>query len=299
MKRIFKASLLFSIAIALLISLSFATNSVEAASTSKATVIVNKLEIRNGAGTKYKVVGYLKKGDNITIFSKTKSGWSEVKYNKKKAYVTTKSLKFDAAKTIIAKVGKTTVQADKELVYPQISGLSTKSVQDKINNILRNHIKNSIKYKQLMLADLEEWKLEDDGTYPDFVFQWEYLTSYEIAYNKNNTLSIIMYDYRYMGGAHGSTVATTYNFSLSTGNRIVIHDVLKKRDNYLKVKRHAYKTMVSNENFFVGSLSDFDITRDTQFVYADGGIRLVFQEYEVAAYAYGHPKVNIPYTVYK
>lgn len=299
MKRFFKVSLLFSLALTILISLSFTTNSVEAAPASKATVTVNKLMIRNGAGTNFKVIGNLKKGDKITIFSKSKSGWSEINFNKKKAYVATKYLKFDTIKTVIAKVGKTTVQADKELVYPQISGLSTKSVQDKINNTLRNHIKNSIKYKQAMLVNLEEWKLEDDGTYPDFSFQWEYSTSYEVAYNKNNTLSIIMYDYRYMGGAHGSTVVTTYNFSLSTGNRIVLHDVLKNREKYLKVKRHAYNAMVNNENFFVDYLSDFDITRDTQFVYADGGIKLVFQEYEVAAYAYGHPKVNIPYTVYK
>ena len=41
------------------------------------------------------------------------------------------------------------------------------------------------------------------------------------------------------------------------------------------------------------------INRNTQFVYADGGIKLVFQEYEVAAYAAGSPKVNIPYTIYE
>jgi len=291
----------FSLALIILFSLSFTTNTVEAASTSKATVTVNKLGIFNGAGSKYKVIGHFKKGDKITIFSKTKSGWSEVRVNKKKAYVATKSLKFDSPKPVVAKVGKVTTQADVELVYPQISGLSTKSVQDKINNTLRSHIKNSIKNKQSMLADLEEWKTEDDGTYPDYEFAWEYRTSYEVLYNKNNTLSIIMYDYQYTGGAHGHSAAQTYNFSLSTGNRIVIHDVLKNRSNYLKVQKHAYTTMVDSKNqeFFVGSLSDVTIDRNTQFVYADGGIKLVFQEYEVASYADGFPKVNIPSKIYK
>jgi len=152
-----------------------------------------------------------------------------------------------------------------------------------------------------MLVDLEEWKKEDDGTYYEFEFAWEYKTSYEVAYNKNNTLSVIMYDYQYTGGAHGHSGAETYNFNLNTGNRILIHDVLKNRNNYLKVQKHAYNTIINSSNpfFYVQSLDEVKIDKNTQFVYADGGIKLVFQEYEVAAYAAGSPKVNIPYTIYE
>ena len=301
MTKIFKITLLFSFSLILLISLSFTTHTVQAASTSTATVIVEKLEIRNGAGSNYQVIGHLKKGDKVTIFSKTKSGWSEVKFNKKKAFVATKSLKFETPKTVVAKIGKVTTQADSELIYPQISGLSIKTVQEKINNTLRNHIKNSIKNKKAMLVDLEQWKKEDDGTYYEFEFAWEYKTAYEVAYNKNNTLSIIMYDYQYTGGAHGHSGAETYNFNLNTGNRILIHDVLKNRNTYLKVQKHAYNTMINSNNpfFYVQSLDEVQIDRNTQFVFADGGIKLVFQEYEVAPYAAGSPKVNIPYTIYE
>jgi uncharacterized protein YgiM (DUF1202 family) len=298
LNKSFKVSFLFSLALIILISFSF-THVVKAASTSQATVTVNTLNVRNGAGTEYKVIGHLKKGDKITVFSK--SGWSEFTFNQKKAYVATKFLKFDTPKTVVAKIEKVTTQTDAELVYPQISGLSTKSVQDMINNTLRNHIKNSMKNKQAMLVDFEEWKKEYDGEHPELELAWEYQTSYGVDYNKNKTLSIIMYDYQYTGGAHGQGVAETFNFSLSTGKRIFIEDVLKNSNNYIKVQRDAYNTMInSKDQFFnVRSLDDVSIDKHTQFVYADGGIKLVFQQYEVAPYAAGFPKVNIPYTIYK
>ena len=60
MTKIFKSTLLLSFSLILLISLSFTTHTVKAASTSTATVIVEKLEIRNGAGSNYQVIGHLK-----------------------------------------------------------------------------------------------------------------------------------------------------------------------------------------------------------------------------------------------
>jgi uncharacterized protein YraI len=70
------------------------TSTVEAASTSSATVTASSLNVREEASIKAKKVGSLKKGTKVTVYSKTKSGWSEIRYNKKKAYVSTKYLKF-------------------------------------------------------------------------------------------------------------------------------------------------------------------------------------------------------------
>lgn len=51
------------------------------------------LNVRSGPGTNYKSVGSLKNNTQVTVYSQTKSGWSEIRYNKKKAYVSTKFLR--------------------------------------------------------------------------------------------------------------------------------------------------------------------------------------------------------------
>ena len=56
-------------------------------------------QLREKASTKAKKVGSLKKGTKVTVYSKTKSGWSEIRYNKKKAYVSTEFLKFKKKRT--------------------------------------------------------------------------------------------------------------------------------------------------------------------------------------------------------
>ncbi|WP_425388980.1 SH3 domain-containing protein [Domibacillus iocasae] len=49
--------------------------------------------VRSGPCTNYKSVGSLKNNIQVTVYSQTKSGWSEIRYNKKKAYVSTKFLR--------------------------------------------------------------------------------------------------------------------------------------------------------------------------------------------------------------
>ncbi|WP_338751833.1 SH3 domain-containing protein [Bacillus sp. FJAT-52991] len=51
------------------------------------------LNVRSGPGTTYKKVGSLKNNTQVTVYSQTKNGWSEIRYNNKKAYVMTKYLR--------------------------------------------------------------------------------------------------------------------------------------------------------------------------------------------------------------
>ncbi|WP_203363380.1 SH3 domain-containing protein [Bacillus sp. REN10] len=51
------------------------------------------LNVRSGPGTTYKTVGSLKNNAPVTVYAQTKNGWSEIRYNKKKAYIMTKYLR--------------------------------------------------------------------------------------------------------------------------------------------------------------------------------------------------------------
>ncbi|USK58574.1 SH3 domain-containing protein [Peribacillus asahii] len=93
MKKLFKTFITFILVLAFF---SFNSSTTEAATTKIAHVNIKSgtLNVRSGAGTKYKKVGSLKKDAGVYVYSKTKSGWSEIRYKKKKAYVMTKYLKF-------------------------------------------------------------------------------------------------------------------------------------------------------------------------------------------------------------
>ncbi|RFU61315.1 SH3 domain-containing protein [Peribacillus glennii] len=64
------------------------------AATLSATVTAAKLNVRDKPSTakSTKILGTLKKGTKVVVYSKTSNGWSEIRYKGKKAYVSSKYL---------------------------------------------------------------------------------------------------------------------------------------------------------------------------------------------------------------
>ena len=182
--------------------------------------------------------------------------------------------------------------------YPKIEGLISSDAQRKINNTILNHIKNSYQNK----LDLEKQEIIDRQEFPE-LFPYEYETYYSVKYNKNNVLSILIYDYRYLGGAHGSTTVASYNFDVITGNQTTLNSVAKTNSAYLKMEKYARVDLL-NQNAKMGMvftelLHELNIDNNRPFYFYDNGIVVKFYEYEVAAYAAGMPEVKIPYSVFR
>jgi hypothetical protein len=85
---------------------------VEAATTYSATVNTANLIVREKPSLNAKKVGVLKKGTIVNVYSQTKSGWSEIWYKYKKAYVTTKHLKFSKKISFLRDTSKVYVYKD-------------------------------------------------------------------------------------------------------------------------------------------------------------------------------------------
>ena len=149
------------------------------------------------------------------------------------------------------------------------------------------------------------WKKKKNYTvksYPD-LYPYEYDVSYEVKYNKNNVLSILIYDYTYMGGVHGLASVASYNFDMITGKQITLSSVAKTNSAYTKMERYARVDLL-NQNAKMGMvfteyLHELDIDNSRPFYFYDNGIVVKFYEYEVAAYAAGMPEVKIPYSVFR
>jgi uncharacterized protein YgiM (DUF1202 family) len=92
-KNIIKSVL--SLILVLSVALQFNVLDTHAAATKTGWVSIDSgtLNIRSGPGNNYKVIGSLKNNTSVTVYSQSKSGWSEIGYNKKKAYVSSKYLR--------------------------------------------------------------------------------------------------------------------------------------------------------------------------------------------------------------
>lgn len=295
-KSIFRLTMV-TIAIALIASVFFVNSEAKAASVQTAFVNVKtSLNVRNAPSEKATIIGSLKSGATVSVYSKTKSGWSEIRYKSKKAYVSTKYLKFFTGVTISKHQYKNT----KAVSYPQVKGLKSKKAQDKINAALLSHAKES--YNEYLQLLKDEKEIQGDKMCKEYPFScdYDYSSSYSVKYNDGKQLSILFQDYEYTGGAHGMSSLEGYNFTISDGKELKLNNILTSDAKYKAVQKYAYNYMKKHKDiFYVTSQSDVNIKRDAQFYFNFNGITLKFGEYSVAPYAAGTPTVDIPRSVYK
>lgn len=192
------------------------------------------------------------------------------------------------------------------LNYPQVINLKNKSAQDKINAMLKKHIQTS--YNGYLNNKAEEQKQRQDyfnknghevPKEEEFMYTYDYQVSYEVKFNENNLISIVMNDYMYTGGAHGTTIVTSYNFNILTGQQLFVGDIAKNQTNLNKIKQYAINELSKRNYGLNEELKNIEINNSRPFYFIQNGIILMFQEYEVAPYAAGRPEVKIPIEVYK
>lgn len=206
----------------------------------------------------------------------------------------------DKASTTNIKVSESHYNDKDFLSYPQVSGVKSKSAEKNINEALTKAAEKSYQGYLSLMKEQEEIQDEDYCKEMPDSCQYAYSLSFEVKYNSNGKLCILYYDYQYTGGAHGNGIATLYNFDTKTGKQYRLDDILTNPALYSAVEEYAFNYLSTHEPFsmFVKNRNDFTVDQNTQFSYADDGIHLIFQEYEVASYAEGHPEILIPSSVY-
>jgi hypothetical protein len=185
-----------------------------------------------------------------------------------------------------------------DLKYPQIKGLQNKTAEANINQILLTNVKNSYKLYVQMLKDEKENQNNDFCKKSPQSCDYSYGTFYTLKYKHGHILSILITDYGYYGGAHGTSLVKSYNFNLKTGQQIKINHVLKTKAKMGKTQRYAYNYIQKHKELFFPEIKLSDVKID-YFYFTKNGIVVIFQEYEVAAYAAGQPTIKIPSSVYK
>jgi hypothetical protein len=185
------------------------------------------------------------------------------------------------------------------IIYPQVRGLKNQNAQRNINATLlkgaQSANKDRLKLIQQEIKDKKDWKVSMGPWRP-----YEYKFTNKVPYNENNRLSVIYYQYIYTGGAHGNTVGSTFNFNTMTGELIPLSKVINGKQEV--VQNYTYNSLQKKYEGYtlIHSPSEIDLTDKVRlWAFDKSGIKLIFNEYEVAAYAAGMPEIVIPYSIYK
>lgn len=173
-----------------------------------------------------------------------------------------------------------------------IININNKTIQNSINNMLRREV----------LGFYEKVKQEASQYYSDAkgvgINPFIANVTFDVKENENNIISIYTIYYQYSGGAHGYNNDITYNINLSDGKLIELKDLFKKNIDYKSIINEKINKQIDEKIKEYGEstpIYDFKGIKDNQqFYLQDNNLVIYFELYEIAPYAAGIPKFEIP-----
>lgn len=176
---------------------------------------------------------------------------------------------------------------------PQLTGLTSSTVQDSVNAVF-NDVMVSAR-KDVKPLEAESKQLREEG---QTAGAYEIYISYSVPYNYNGILSILVSDYRYLGGAHGGDIWSAYTFDLNTGEQLSLDNLMVKDSGYRElinssIKKEIEDKVAAGELF---ELATFEDIGDHPNCYlTQDAIVFYFQQYEYFPYASGIQEFPIKY----
>jgi hypothetical protein len=160
-------------------------------------------------------------------------------------------------------------------------------------------------------VDIERWSKEiadnfymanmrrQDGDDSD---KWELLGDFTFSQPSTNAISIVSEIFTYLGGAHGLTDFVSHNYDVNSGKKLNIKDIFQYPDTAIKLmstwcikvltKRlsdEGWDDMKMLQEGAAPNLNNFSCVSLTP-----EGISIIFQQYQVAPYAAGYQRVEMP-----
>lgn len=181
--------------------------------------------------------------------------------------------------------------------YPQITGSKNSSVEQKVNNFLEEEFKQSIAWYDEIQSDSSNY---EDMNYD---MQYSFETGFQVQYNSEKFVSIVLNHYQFTGGAHGNYFALGYNIRMSDGKILTLKDIIKSdsfdilTDECEQAILEAYQASTLME---AGLFDDEIVIEDDQdFYITPTALVLQFDPYEIGPYAMGEIIAEIPFEIIK
>lgn len=167
------------------------------------------------------------------------------------------------------------------------------------------------KINESMIADKDKWvkavKAEEvilakeEAASNKYFIQHGDEVDYNITYNANNIVNIMYTGYYYTGGAHGMPYRSQTIYSLETGEKLGLSQIMKGSEKEIKDKvvKEFLALMKREPNMMMPDA--IQIVKDTKlsdmkYYLTPDGICFYYDPYVLAAYAAGFVEVTIPFS---
>ncbi|MFC2082176.1 DUF3298 domain-containing protein [Bacteroidota bacterium] len=158
---------------------------------------------------------------------------------------------------------------------------------DNLNSLIQQYIDN---YKDFL------------SQYPDYSIGWKEQKDVSILLNKHGVLSLKLFDFGFMGGAHPNTAIAFENFNLQSGKPIKLSDLFKKgyRNSLTRLAEREFQSVRGLEKGadydslgFRFENNQFSLTDN--FAMTDTALIFLYNSYEIAPYAFGQTEIRLAY----
>ena len=177
--------------------------------------------------------------------------------------------------------------------YPQISGLENSDIETKINSFLEEEFKQSIPWYEEILADSTE--------YQDYSYEigYSFETGFQVQFNSQKFISIVLNHYQFTGGAHGNYFALGYNLKIDEGKALTLKDIIREDSFDLltyECEQAILEAYQTNSLLEAGLFeNELVIPEDQDFFITPTALVIQFDPYEVGPYAMGEIVAEIPF----
>lgn len=195
-----------------------------------------------------------------------------------------------------------------QISYPQFLDVKGKPLA-KINATIEKEITNSLQNYQFeanrdsksqTLDEIVEeifltfnQQLEEKDLIPN---SWVIELEGKQKSKADNTLTILISNYSYLGGAHPNSYQTYLNFNQKTGELIQLEDIVLDQEAVLNIAEQQFRTtydLSPDESLTNAGLFENKLELPENFAITKKGLRFVYNPYEIGPYAAGYYQFTI------
>lgn len=187
--------------------------------------------------------------------------------------------------------------------YPQIRNDENNTYIDELNQILKDNAGKSFEsLKEEYVPAAREFYNEVLLNEPEMKstnLPFEVTQKFDIPYDNNDIISMVMMTYWWTGGAHPNSIKTSVTYDLKNGKELKLTDIFNKSQSEINAMIIEAFTEQINENpdgYFNDSAELVkEEIENVGFYLSDEGITFYFNPYAIAPYVAGYPSVTLSF----
>lgn len=189
-----------------------------------------------------------------------------------------------------------------KIEYPQFFSYNYQNKLNVINNIYKRRalmLQRKVVEEYFKTA-ITYYIFSVKRNIPIRLFEVKYIP--EVTYNDSCTISLYYDEYVYMGGAHGTTFRTSDTWNIQDASYIRLEDIVELDHREFDYIRHLIgdrvKQLVGSDDFVYFENFEENIFcnfYNENFYLVPEGLKIYYQQYDIAPYPAGIPEFLIPF----